>query len=72
MAKASESKHWKRVTAGSLIDLLKQVPAETPIVLSSDPEGNEFYFPWTESVQYDDQAKRVYIFPVEYAEEPEI
>ena len=49
------------------------MPANTPIVLSSDPEGNEFYYIWEgESLRYDPDEKRLYIFPIEHAEEPQV
>lgn len=63
----------KRITAGELREALKEVPANTPIVLSSDPEGNEFYYIWEgESLRYDPDEKRLYIFPIEHAEEPQV
>lgn len=63
----------KRITAGELREALKEVPASTSVVLSSDPEGNEFYYIWKDnSLQYDPEEKRLYIFPIEHAEEPQV
>lgn len=32
----------KPLTVGKLIEMLKEYPAKTPIMLSADPEGNNF------------------------------
>lgn len=45
------------ITAGSLIELLKQVSPDTIIVLSKDEEGNSYRQPYAVSTDYNYDAE---------------